>query len=75
MKIRLSPREKVLEAASLLVPEGTHIEVRGRRVKDRSGHFLAEVKVGEMQLAEARDRDWRRAYKSLCIELARRGVL
>lgn len=69
---RLSPRGKVFEAASLIVPPGTAVAVRGSRTR---GVFVAEVVANGARLAEAKDRDWRRAYKTLCIQLARGAVL
>jgi hypothetical protein len=69
---RLSPRGKVFEAASLVVPPGTAVAVRGRRTR---GVFVAWASANGTCLAEAKDRDWRRAYKTLCIQLARRTIL
>jgi hypothetical protein len=42
-------------------------EVRGARVP--SGFYIAELNVGDVTLARAQSRDWRKAYKLLQIEV------
>lgn len=74
MKKRMSPKAKVIEAATFCVTPGAAVEVRGTRVKGKfGGYFLAEASANDVVLARARDRDWRRAYKTLCIELMKQG--
>ncbi|NDC75907.1 hypothetical protein EBZ70_11675 [bacterium] len=74
MKKRMSPKAKVIEAAHCCVGCDTPVEVRGTRVKGKfGGYFLAEASANDVVLARSRDRDWRRAYKTLCIELMKQG--
>ena len=76
MDNRNTPKARVIRAAELIVRQGAEIEVRGARVKGRfGGYFLAEASADGRVLARSRDRNWRKAYKGLEIELCRQAVI
>lgn len=74
MKNVINPKARVAALAEIVRP-GEFIEVRGGRVKGRSGgYFLAEVAAAGRVIACSKDRNWRRAYKGLEIELSKLGI-
>jgi hypothetical protein len=74
MKNIVSPKARVVALGEMVRP-GEPITVRGVRVKGRGGgYFLAEISAGERVIARSRDRDWRKAYKGLEIELSKIGI-
>jgi hypothetical protein len=74
MRKVVNPKARVVALAEMVRP-GEDIEVHGSRVAGRGGgYFLAEVHSGSRVIARARDRDWRKAYKGLEIELSKLGV-
>lgn len=69
-----SPKGRVVSIAGIAYPDAV-IEVRGARIKGKlGGQFLAEVNVNNNTIVRAKDRDWRKAYKMLEIELSKRFV-
>lgn len=74
MKNVINPKARVVVLAEMVRP-GEIIAVHGSRVKGRGGgYFLAEVSAGERVIARSRDRNWRKAYKGLEIELSKLGI-